>query len=425
MSVTVVLGAQWGDEGKGKIVDFLSENADYVARYQGGANAGHTVIVDGDETVLHLVPSGILNPQTICLLGNGLVIDPVALMDEIALLEKKGIEVTGRLYISQKAHLIMPYHKLMDGMEEKSSGDDAIGTTGRGIGPAYVDKANRKGIRIVDLLNREHFTRMIEKNVAGKNEIIRKIYGENPLDVNEVVAEYLEFDKKVDPYIKDVSRLINEAIEAGKNVLIEGAQGTLLDLDHGTYPYVTSSSPVAGGACTGLGVGPTRIDKVVGVMKAYTTRVGNGPFPTELNDETGEKLRNEGGEFGATTGRSRRCGWFDSVLARYARLVNGIDEMVITKLDVLDSFEELKICAGYKIEGKKHLHFPADSTLLDKAVPLYETMPGWLSSTREARSWDDLPQRAKDYLLRLEELSGIRISMVSVGPGRKQILPVA
>jgi adenylosuccinate synthase len=357
MSVEIILGAQWGDEGKGKIVDYLSENADYVARYQGGANAGHTIIVDGREFVLHLVPSGILNPDCVCMLGNGLVIDPVALLDEIRLLEDNGISIKDRLFISPKAHLIMPYHKMLDGASEKAYGEKAIGTTGRGIGPAYVDKANRRGVRIVDLLNREHFEKVLRENLAEKNNLLKKIYGQNPLSVDAVVEEYLAFDQKIDPYIRDVSRLLNNAIKEDKNVLIEGAQGTLLDLDHGTYPYVTSSNPIAGGACTGLGIGPTRIDKVTGVIKAYTTRVGNGPFPTELNDADGEKLRSVGSEFGATTGRSRRCGWFDGVLARYAAAVNGIDAFIVTKLDVLDTFEEIKICTSYETPDKTTTHF--------------------------------------------------------------------
>ena len=424
MPVKIILGAQWGDEGKGKIVDLLAEKADFVARYQGGANAGHTVIVDGDETILHLVPSGILNPQAICLLGNGLVIDPIALMDEIKLVEAKGVTVKGRLFISPKAHLIMPYHKLIDGMSEKSSGDRAIGTTGRGIGPAYVDKANRKGIRIVDLLDRDHFTDLLKKNISEKNEIIKKIYGENPLDPESVIDEYLAFDNLVDPFIKDVSRMLNEAILEGKNILIEGAQGTLLDLDHGTYPYVTSSNPIAGGACTGLGVGPTRIDLVTGVIKAYTTRVGNGPFPTELNNSDGEKLRQSGGEIGATTGRSRRCGWFDSVLARYSASVNGIDELIVTKLDVLDGFSEVDICTGYEVDGKIHQNFPVDSHQLKRVKPVYDTMPGWLTKTCDMRSWQELPVNAKNYIKRLENLSGVKIVMVSVGPGRKENITV-
>jgi adenylosuccinate synthase len=420
MSVRVILGAQWGDEGKGKIVDYLADKADYVARYQGGANAGHTVIVDRDEYVLHLVPSGILNPHTVCLLGNGLVIDPQALMDEIALLEAKGISVKGRLFISPKAHLIMPYHKLLDGISERVQGGAAIGTTGRGIGPAYVDKVNRRGIRIVDLLDRDRLKDLIHKNVHEKNEIISKIHGENPLDVEEIVEEYLQFDAQVDPYVKDVSRMLNQAILENKEVLIEGAQGTLLDIDHGTYPFVTSSNPVAGGASTGLGIGPNRIDRVSAVIKAYTTRVGNGPFPTELHDDEGELLRSAGGEFGATTGRSRRCGWFDAVLARYAVQINGIDELIVTKLDVLDTFSEIKICTHYRVDGEDIYHFPADTYRLNRLEPVYETMPGWQLDTKGLRNWQDLPEAAQKYLQRLAELAGVPLAMVSVGPGRDE-----
>jgi adenylosuccinate synthase len=420
MSVEIILGAQWGDEGKGKIVDYLSENADYVARYQGGANAGHTIIVDGREFVLHLVPSGILNPDCVCMLGNGLVIDPVALLDEIRLLEDNGISIKDRLFISPKAHLIMPYHKMLDGASEKAYGEKAIGTTGRGIGPAYVDKANRRGVRIVDLLNREHFEKVLRENLAEKNNLLKKIYGQNPLSVDAVVEEYLAFDQKIDPYIRDVSRLLNNAIKEDKNVLIEGAQGTLLDLDHGTYPYVTSSNPIAGGACTGLGIGPTRIDKVTGVIKAYTTRVGNGPFPTELNDADGEKLRSVGSEFGATTGRSRRCGWFDGVLAGYAAAVNGIDAFIVTKLDVLDTFEEIKICTSYETPDKTTTHFPADMFAIDQTVPVYETVPGWQSDTTGIRKWSDLPVNARNYIERLQEIVETRIEMISVGPSREQ-----
>jgi adenylosuccinate synthase len=378
------------------------------------------VIVDRDEYVLHLVPSGILNPHTVCLLGNGLVIDPQALMDEIALLEAKGISVKGRLFISPKAHLIMPYHKLLDGISERVQGGAAIGTTGRGIGPAYVDKVNRRGIRIVDLLDRDRLKDLIHKNVHEKNEIISKIHGENPLDVEEIVEEYLQFDAQVDPYVKDVSRMLNQAILENKEVLIEGAQGTLLDIDHGTYPFVTSSNPVAGGASTGLGIGPNRIDRVSAVIKAYTTRVGNGPFPTELHDDEGELLRSAGGEFGATTGRSRRCGWFDAVLARYAVQINGIDELIVTKLDVLDTFSEIKICTHYRVDGEDIYHFPADTYRLNRLEPVYETMPGWQLDTKGLRNWQDLPEAAQKYLQRLAELAGVPLAMVSVGPGRDE-----
>lgn len=422
MSVVIVVGAQWGDEGKGKIVDLLSENFDLVARYQGGANAGHTVIIRDKKYVLHLIPSGILHPHAECVIGNGVVIDPLALLEEIRLLENEGIGVQGRLWISQKAHLIMPYHKLLDTASEEKEGAQKIGTTGRGIGPAYVDKANRKGIRIVDLLDRELFEQKLRRNLNEKNEVLNKIYGKLPLDVESIVREYLEFDRLIDPYIKDVSVYVNNAIEEGKSVLLEGAQGTLLDVDHGTYPFVTSSNPVSGGACIGVGIGPTRITEVMGVMKAYTTRVGAGPFPTELNGAEGEFLRREGQEFGATTGRPRRCGWFDGVVARYAIRVNGIDSLAITKLDVLDKLERIQVCTGYRFNGKMLMEFPTDPRILQGCQPEYQTLPGWRQPTNEARRWEDLPAVARQYLEFLENLTGCAIKIVSVGSQRSQTI---
>ena len=338
MSVSIIVGAQWGDEGKGKIVDMLSEEADIVARYQGGANAGHTIVFGGKKYVLHLIPSGILHPDTTCVIGNGVVIDPVALMEEIDMLESMGISVEGRLHISHKAHLIMPYHKQMDAAREKQAG--SIGTTGRGIGPAYYDKALRTGIRIVDLLDRDVLREKIRLNLEEKNQLLKALYGAEPIDVDAMIDEYLEFDTRIDPYITDTTLLLNTALKEGKRVLAEGAQGALLDLDHGTYPFVTSSNPTSGGACTGLGIPPTSISNVMGVVKAYSTRVGNGPFPTELNDETGELLRTEGHEFGATTGRKRRCGWLDIPALRYSIMINGISEIALTKLDVLGVLDE-------------------------------------------------------------------------------------
>lgn len=422
MSVNVIVGAQWGDEGKGKIVDLLSEKFDIVARYQGGANAGHTVKVADKTTVLHLIPSGILHPNIICIIGNGVVLDPVALMEEIELLEKEGIQVNGRLFISQNAHLIMPYHKLIDQASEEKQGSNRIGTTGRGIGPAYVDKTNRKGIRIVDLLNRGQFEKKLRQNIAEKNDIIKHIYGKIPLDVEKIVAEYLDFDKKIDPYITDVSIYLNNAIDAGKNVLLEGAQGTLLDVDHGTYPFVTSSNPSSGGACTGVGIGPTRITGVLGVIKAYTTRVGGGPFPTELLGAEGQFLREEGHEFGATTGRPRRCGWFDSLVARYAIRVNGIDSLAVTKLDVLDKFDKIKVCTAYQFEDKLLREFPADLQTLQQCVPVYEEIDGWQEPTGHIQRWDDIPSKAKNYLDYIESIVKAPIQIVSVGSQRNQTI---
>lgn len=424
MAVTVLVGAQWGDEGKGKIVDLLSENVDVVARYQGGANAGHTVVVNGEQTVLHLIPSGILHDRTVCVIGNGVVIDPVALLEEIDFLTQKGVQVEGRLFVSHRAHLIMPYHKMLDQAREASAAENKIGTTGRGIGPAYVDKVNRMGIRIVDLLDRDILQAKLQRNIEEKNQILRKIYQQDVLDEKAIVEEYLEFDKKIDPYIKDVSGLINEAVDKGKNVLLEGAQGTLLDVDFGTYPYVTSSNPTSGGACTGAGIGPTKIDRVLGVIKAYTTRVGMGPFPTEMHDHEGVNLRELGAEYGATTGRPRRCGWFDAVIANFAVQVNGIDSLAVTKLDVLDTLKEIKICVAYRYRGKEVTAFPAEMVVLEQCEPVYETLPGWQQSTSAVRRYSDLPENARAYLEEIRKLTGTEIALVSVGSGREQTIVV-
>lgn len=417
MSVSIIVGAQWGDEGKGKIVDLLSEQADVVARYQGGANAGHTIVFDGKKFVLHLIPSGILHPQTTCVIGNGVVIDPVALMDEIRMLESMGIDVAGRLHISHKAHLIMPYHKMMDAAREKGAG--SIGTTGRGIGPAYYDKALRTGIRIVDLLDRDLLREKIRVNLDEKNRIVQSLYGAEPLDVESMIEEYVEFDTVIDPYITDTTVLLNSAISAGKNILAEGAQGALLDLDHGTYPFVTSSNPTSGGACTGLGIPPTCIDSVIGVVKAYSTRVGNGPFPTELLDETGELLRSEGHEFGATTGRSRRCGWLDIPALKYSAMINGISEIALTKLDVLGVLDEIKVCTGYEVDGKPVKSFPADVSTLSRVTCTYETFAGWKTSLEGVRTFAELPSAAQSYVAAIESMLGVRVSWVSTSPARE------
>lgn len=418
MSVTILVGSQWGDEGKGKIVDILSENVDIVVRYQGGANAGHTVKIGEDQYVLHLIPSGILRENVICVIGNGVVIDPTALLDEIALLESHNIKVDGRLFISQNAHLIMPYHKLLDSINE--SGDNKIGTTGRGIGPCYIDKYARKGIKIVDLLNKKALEVKIRKNLEEKNNLLKKVYGQEELNVEEIIRQYLEFDKTIDKYIKDIPSYLNNSIAEGKSILLEGAQGSLLDVDHGTYPFVTSSSPTAGGACTGSGVPPNKIDRVIGIVKAYTTRVGNGPFPTELVDEEGDKLRKIGAEFGATTGRPRRCGWFDAFLVRYSAMINGIDYVAFTKLDVLSSFNEIKVCVGYEIDGKLLKIFPTDSERLDLVNPVYESIPGWNADISECRSYDELPDNTKNYLSFISKQAGINIKIISVGAKRQQ-----
>jgi adenylosuccinate synthase len=370
MSISILVGSQWGDEGKGKIVDILSDRFDIVARYQGGANAGHTIQIGEKQFILHLIPSGILREDCACVIGNGVVIDPQALLDEIDFVEKQGINIKGRLFISQNAHLIMPYHKLLDTISEK--GDIKIGTTGRGIGPCYIDKYARKGIKIVDLLNREELERKIRLNLQEKNNVLKKLYDHEELDVDKIVEEYLAFDKAIDPYITDVPLYLDNAINNGKKVLLEGAQGALLDVDHGTYPFVTSSNPTSGGACVGLGLAPTKVSSVLGIVKAYTTRVGYGPFPTELNDEVGKNLQDWGAEFGATTGRPRRCGWFDAFLVKYSRMINGIERAAVTKLDVLSNLDEIKVCVGYEKNGKLMKSFPASEIEFSQITPIYE-----------------------------------------------------
>ncbi len=422
MSVTIIIGSQWGDEGKGKIVDLLSKDAEIVARYQGGANAGHSIVLKGEKFILHLIPSGILNNQTICVIGNGVVIDPIALFDEIQFLETKGIKISGRLLISHRAHLIMPYHKMLDQAQEDSSIDDKIGTTGRGIGPAYVDKLNRTGIRIVDLLDRETLTHKIQQNINQKNQILEKIYKRDRLDVDAITQQYLSFDKRMDEYITDISIFLDQAICDKKKILIEGAQGTLLDIDFGTYPYVTSSNPTSGGACAGLGIGPTRIDHVIGIIKAYTTRVGHGPFPTEFSNDLSFQMRELGDEYGATTGRPRRCGWFDAVIAKYAARINGFDSFALTKLDVLDTFSKIKICTAYQLNEKRIINFPADLKSLNQCKPIYITLPGWNAATHEIRSYHKLPENARRYIETIESLIGIPITIISVGPDREQTI---
>jgi len=419
MPVEVIVGAQWGDEGKGKIVDLLSEEANVVARYQGGANAGHTVICNGEKFILHLIPSGILHPHTVCVIGNGVVIDPAALLGEIEMLKAKGVEVAGRLLVSHRAHLIMPYHKLLDTAKENQDEKARIGTTGRGIGPAYEDKAHRSGIRIVDLLDEATLRKKIHDNVQEKNAILEKIYGHAQIDEGRLLREFLEFDDKIDPYVTDTTRYLNRAIAEGKSILCEGAQGSLLDMDFGTYPFVTSSNPTSGGACTGLGIGPTKIDRVLGVIKAYTTRVGMGPFPTEFSQDL-INLRALGDEYGATTGRPRRCGWFDAVIANYAAQVNGTDAWALTKLDVLDSLQEIKMCVEYEYRGKRLKSFPAETHVLESVVPVYQTFRGWQQPTGAAQALEDLPGAAQDYLKAIEEITETPIAIVSVGSDRRQ-----
>jgi len=422
MSVQVIVGAQWGDEGKGKIVDLLSERADIVARYQGGANAGHTVVIRGAKFILHLIPSGILQPDTTCVIGNGVVIDPAALLHEIEILKNQGVQVQGRLLISQRAHLVMPYHKLLDQSKEETATQKKIGTTGRGIGPAYVDKAHRMGIRLVDLLDAETLKEKIGQNLQEKNAILSAVYGKAPLDAEAILQDYCRLGEQMAPYVVEASHYLNQAIDDGKTILCEGAQGALLDMDFGTYPYVTSSNPTSGGACTGLGIGPTKINEVMGVTKAYTTRVGMGPFPTEISGEPGEQLRALGHEYGATTGRPRRCGWFDAVVANYSAQINGIDSWALTKLDVLDTFAEIRLCVAYRYRGKELKTFPAEIHILENCEPVHETFRGWQESTANARRFDELPRAAQEYLNALQKITGIPIRIISVGSDREQTI---
>jgi adenylosuccinate synthase len=422
MPAIVLIGAQWGDEGKGKATDLLGEQVQWVVRYQGGNNAGHTVVLpDGQDFALHLIPSGILTPGVTNVIGNGVVVDPGVLLTELAGLEERGVD-TSRLLLSADAHLIMPYHVAIDKVTERYLGKAKIGTTGRGIGPAYQDKVSRVGVRVQDLLDEKILRQKVEAALDVKNQILVKVYNRRGLEPEQVVDSVLEAGEKFAHRIADTRLLLNEALERGETVLLEGSQGTLLDVDHGTYPFVTSSNPTAGGAAAGSGIGPTRITTVIGILKAYTTRVGSGPFPTELHDEMGERLRKTGGEVGVTTGRSRRTGWFDAVIARYASRVNGITDYFLTKLDVLSGLDTVPICVGYKVNGETVHEMPMTQTDVHHAVPVYEEMPGWWEDISECRSFDDLPAKARAYVLRLEELSGARISAVGVGPGRDQTI---
>ena len=419
----VVIGAQWGDEGKGKITDLLSKSADVVVRYQGGVNAGHTVVVKGQTFKLHLIPSGILYPDTDCIIGCGTVIDPELLIKELDQLQALKIP-TGNLLISQTAHVTMPYHRIIDEASEKQRGNHKIGTTGRGIGPTYADKSERTGIRVQDLMDSDTLRSQLLWTINYKNVILEKLYNLPPLDPEKVIEEYLGYAERLRQYVVDTSLFIYDAIQRRRNILFEGAQGTLLDLDHGTYPYVTSSNPVAGGACVGTGVGPTMIDRVIGVAKAYTTRVGEGPFPTELNGKMGELLCDRGAEFGTTTGRKRRCGWFDALIGRYAVRINGLDCLAITKLDVLDELEEINVCVAYEIDGKQIEEFTSSARQFANCKPIYKTLPGWQQSTAECRTLDDLPKNALNYLKFLAELMEVPIAIVSLGASRDQTIIV-
>lgn len=421
MPSVVLIGAQWGDEGKGKVTDFLAEKADIVVRYQGGNNAGHTVVVGDEEFKLHLIPSGILYPDKTCIIGNGVVIDPAVLLEELKYLAGRGVN-TDNLRISPRAHVIMPYHKKLDEVIEESKGANKIGTTKRGIGPAYMDKAARVGIRMVDLMDKEEFARVLEQNLEEKNILLNKVYETEGFEKDVIMREYLAYADALRKYVADTSVIIHDALEQGENVLFEGAQGTLLDLDHGTYPFVTSSHPIAGAACIGAGLGPTRITKTLGIIKAYTTRVGEGPFPTELNDAIGEYLQQKGFEVGTTTGRLRRCGWFDAVIARYAARISGLNSFAVTKLDVLTGIETLKICTSYKYNGETITEFPASLKVLQQCEPVYEEMPGWTEDITGAGSYAELPRAAQDYLNRFVELTKVPVDIIGIGTRRTQTI---
>ncbi len=421
MSTKVVIGAQWGDEGKGKIVDIFACDSEVVVRSSGGNNAGHTVEVDGVNYKLHLIPSGIINKGTICIVANGTVVDPKVLLGEIDMLSSQGIDVSG-LKIDLRAHLIMPYHIELDCLSEKARGKGDIGTTKNGIGPCYMDKVERCGIRVCDLMNPEVFAEKVKNTMEIKNKIIENVYGGKALDPDAVIEEYLKYGERLKQFTADTTVILFNAIKEGKKVLFEGAQGTLLDIDLGTYPYVTSSHPISGGVCTGAGIGPTLIDECVGVVKAYTTRVGKGPFPTELLDEKGDTIRNKGNEFGTTTGRPRRTGWFDAVIVKFAVRTSGLTSIVVNKIDTLSDLGNIKICVGYKKEGKIIDEFPPSLEELALCEPVYEELPGWEGDISGCKTFDELPENAKNYIKRIEELIGCRVSMVGVGPGRTQNL---
>ena len=421
MPAIVLIGAQWGDEGKGKATDILGDRVDYVVRYQGGNNAGHTVVIGDQKYALHLLPSGILSPNVIPVIGNGVVIDPAVLLEEIKGLNERGID-TSKLVISTNAHLITPYHRTIDKVSERFLGKAKIGTTGRGIGPAYADKISRIGIRVQDLFNQSILEKKIEGALKDKNQVLTKVFNRKDMQVSEILEEYLGYAEVLRPYIADTALLLNQALEAGKTVLLEGSQGTLLDVDHGTYPFVTSSNPTAGGACTGSGIGPTKIERVIGIVKAYTTRVGSGPFPTELENEDGEKLRTIGHEYGTTTGRNRRCGWYDAPIARFAVRINGLTDFFLTKLDVLTGWEKIPVCVAYDIDGQRVEEVPSSQTDFHHAVPIYEYLPGWSEDISKARSLSDLPKNARDYISFLEEISGAPMSAIGVGPGRDETI---
>lgn len=424
MSTLVIIGTQWGDEGKGKITDLLSEQYDIIARYQGGSNAGHTVVIEAEQFIFHLLPSGILHQNKTCLIGNGVVLDPEVLFEEIKSLKERGIDVSGRLLIDFKAHMIFPYHKIIDREMEEGKGSHKIGTTKRGIGPAYVDKYSRSGIRVCDLIHPDYLEKKLNDQLNQKKEFLFKNYLVDLTDkmAREIKEQYHQYGNMIKDYVIDGSLFLSEQLKNNKSILFEGAQGTMLDIDHGTYPFVTSSNPMAGCACTGCGISPVYIDKVIGVCKAYTTRVGEGPFPTELEDSIGQKIREIGNEYGATTGRPRRCGWFDAPVVKYANRINGIKEIILTKLDVLSSFQKIKICKEYRIHGQKYSYFPADSSLVQHIHPVYEEIDGWEKDISHIEKYEDLPEKTKGYIDRIETLTESKVTFISVGPKRSQTI---
>jgi adenylosuccinate synthase len=424
MSNTILIGAQWGDEGKGKIIDLLARKSDLIVRFQGGNNAGHTVWIGNEKFVLHHIPSGILNANKTCVIGNGVVLDLEAFFEEVDMLAKRGISVKNRLFVSDRAHLIFPYHRLIDQLRESTTGKNRIGTTKRGIGPCYGDKVNRLGIRLIDLMNPRVFKDRLKAVLAEKNLTLKKIYNREPFSYVKLHRTFSRLRKRIAPYVRNTNLLLEEANRKRKRILFEGAQGTLLDVDHGTYPYVTSSNASAGGAIIGTGVSPARIDHIIGVVKAYTTRVGEGPFPTLFSPKLLSHIQARGEEFGATTGRPRRCGWFDALVARHSVVVNGLTKIVVMKLDVLDDLSEIKYCTAYLHRGKRYDHFPADLEVLEHAKPVYETMPGWQRPTDQARKWMELPRNARNYLKRLEVMLKVPIAMVSVGTKRSQVISI-
>jgi adenylosuccinate synthase len=423
MPAIVLVGAQWGDEGKGKATDLLGDQVQFVVRYQGGNNAGHTVVIGDEKYALHQLPSGVLSSHCVPVIGNGVVVDLAALLEEIDELEARGVSCD-KLLVSANAHLIMPYHRALDKVSERFLGKAKIGTTGRGIGPTYGDKVARVGIRVQDLFDPGILQQKLELTLRDKNQLLTKVYNRRGIEAKRVAQEFTAYADRLRPYVADTGLVIGQALEAGANVLLEGAQGTLLDVDHGTYPFVTSSNPTAGGACVGAGIGPTRISKVVGIIKAYTTRVGSGPFPTELTDATGEWLRTTGGEFGVTTGRARRTGWFDAVIARYATRVNGITDLFVTKLDVLSSLDKIPVCVAYEVDGKRHDDIPMTQTEFHHARPVYDYLDGWAEDISGAKALEDLPAAAQAYVRTLEEISGARVSAIGVGPRRDQTIEV-